>query len=94
MRPRRSAGQELAGGALGIDPRDVSSTAEALHKALTMGSEERAERAACLRGAILQRQLEGWLDRQLTDLGIAAQGSELAVKLPGLAARKLTTLAG
>jgi trehalose 6-phosphate synthase len=86
--------RELAGGALGIDPRDVAGTAEALHKALTMGSEERAERAACLRGAILHRQLEGWLDRQLTDLGIAAQSSEIAVRLPGLAARKLTTLAG
>jgi trehalose 6-phosphate synthase len=91
----RSAGsyRELSGGALGIDPRDVAGTADALHKALSMGAEERAERAAALRAAVLQRQLQGWLDRQLTDLGIGAQDSEDAVRLPGVA-RKLTLAAG
>ena len=35
-------------GAIGINPFDVSGTAEALHAALSMGTAERAERAAAL----------------------------------------------
>ena len=51
----------LAGdGALGVNPFDVSGTAETLHAALSMGPAERARRAASLRAAVRGRTSADW----------------------------------
>jgi trehalose 6-phosphate synthase len=62
----REAGayDELSPDALGINPFDVSETAAALHRALAMGADERAARAASLRRRVLSRTAADWLDDQ------------------------------
>jgi trehalose 6-phosphate synthase len=62
---------ELGGdGALGVNPFDVTGTADALHAALTMSSGERAARAGALRSAVLGRTAADWWADQVA----AAQG--------------------
>ena len=57
---------ELAGnGALGVNPFDVSGTAEALHAALSMPPSERARRAGALRTAVRGRTSADWWADQL-----------------------------
>jgi trehalose 6-phosphate synthase len=56
----------LAGaGALGVNPFDVSGTAEALHAALSMSPPERARRAGALRTAVRGRTSADWWADQL-----------------------------
>jgi len=62
---RTGARQQLEPGALIISPCDVYATAEALHQALVMPSQERRERAERLRWAIEQEDIAAWLCRQL-----------------------------
>jgi len=62
---RTGARQQLEVGATVISPYDVYATAEALHNALTMSAEERAERAARLRWTIEREDITDWLCRQL-----------------------------
>jgi trehalose 6-phosphate synthase len=50
---------------VGINPFDVSGTAEALHIALTMPADERARRASSLRTAVRARSAADWWDDQL-----------------------------
>jgi trehalose 6-phosphate synthase len=52
-------------GALGVNPFDVTATAEALHQALSMPTAERAERAAALRTTVIDRTSADWWDDQL-----------------------------
>jgi trehalose 6-phosphate synthase len=59
------AAAELGDHALEINPFDVSDTADALHKALTMAPAERAARATALQGIIRTRRPESWLKDQL-----------------------------
>jgi len=63
----REAGawEELAGAAVGINPFDVSGTADALHSALTMAPDERASRAAALESIVRARTSADWLEDQL-----------------------------
>ncbi|MDP9441899.1 MAG: trehalose-6-phosphate synthase, partial [Actinomycetota bacterium] len=56
---------ELGPWALELNPFDVTGTAEALHTALTMGPEERAERATGLRDAARGRGPVDWLADQV-----------------------------
>lgn len=56
---------ELGQWALGVNPFDISATAEALHRALTMPPNERAARAAGLRQAAEERTPHDWLGDQL-----------------------------
>ncbi len=53
------------GGALGVNPFDVTGTAEALHAALSMGAAERAGRAAALRTSVRGRTSADWWADQL-----------------------------
>ncbi len=53
------------GGALGINPFDVSGTAEMIHAALSMGTAERAERATAMREAVRARTSADWWNDQL-----------------------------
>ncbi len=62
------AWEELAlggGGALGVNPFDVSGTADALHAALSMAPAERARRAGALRAAVRGRTSADWWADQL-----------------------------
>jgi trehalose 6-phosphate synthase len=63
----REAGawEELSDDALGVNPFDVSGTAETLHRALSMDPAERAARAERLRSLVLARTASDWLDEQL-----------------------------
>jgi len=60
--------EELREGALSVRPEDIEGTAEALFTALTLGEEERRERAALMRRAVLRHDIGRWLQVQLHDL--------------------------
>jgi trehalose 6-phosphate synthase len=62
------ASEELADGALVVSPFDTLHIAEALHRALVMPAQERADRAATLRAAVAQHTVDDWLYDQLSDL--------------------------
>lgn len=62
------AWNELGRYALGVNPFDTSATAEALHRALVMGQQERRGRARGLRTAISRRTPARWVNEQLADL--------------------------
>jgi len=63
----REAGafDRLAGGALEVNPFDVTGTADVLARALALDPDERAARAASLRAAVLARRPADWLADQL-----------------------------
>jgi trehalose 6-phosphate synthase len=65
---RTGARQQLESGAIVISPYDIYATAEALHNALTMPAEERAERSNRLQWIIEREDIEDWLCRQLEAL--------------------------
>jgi trehalose 6-phosphate synthase len=65
---RTGARQQLQEGAIVISPYDIYATAEALHNALHMSDEERAERANRLRWMIEREDIQDWLCRQLETL--------------------------
>jgi trehalose 6-phosphate synthase len=62
------ASEELGAGALVVSAFDTLHIAEALHRALDMPENERAERAAALRAAVGQHTVDDWLYDQLNDL--------------------------
>ncbi|MDP9070327.1 MAG: trehalose-6-phosphate synthase [Actinomycetota bacterium] len=63
----REAGawDELGQAALGVNPFDVTATADALVQALTMEETERAERSAALRSVATRRSPQDWLADQV-----------------------------
>jgi trehalose 6-phosphate synthase len=63
----REAGafDQLAVGALEVNPFDVTGTATVLARALALDPGERAARAAAVRSAVLARRPSDWLDDQL-----------------------------
>jgi trehalose 6-phosphate synthase len=67
----REAGafEELAEPALGINPFDISGTAEALHRALRMDPEERQRRAEHLRSLVRARTAADWMQDQIAAAG-------------------------
>jgi trehalose 6-phosphate synthase len=60
------------GGALGINPFDVSGTAETLRTALSMGATERAARATALREVVRARTSADWWADQLAAAEVVA----------------------
>ncbi len=62
---RAGTWDELSSGALGVNPFDVTGTAEVLEVALVMADGERAKRAERLRAVIGARTAQDWLDDQL-----------------------------
>jgi trehalose 6-phosphate synthase len=58
---------ELGEFALTISPFDVYSTAEALHKALTMPMDERRKRAEALRAIVMENDVREWFAAQVDD---------------------------
>jgi trehalose 6-phosphate synthase len=67
----RNAGAfaELGEHAVPVDPIDVSGTAEAIHRALSLEPEERSTRARALRRMAAARTPAQWVEEQLGDLG-------------------------
>ncbi|HEY3842701.1 MAG TPA: trehalose-6-phosphate synthase [Acidimicrobiales bacterium] len=63
----RTAGvwEELDAAALGVNPFDVSGTADTLHYALSLDVGDRGQRAADLRSRVLARTADDWLADQL-----------------------------
>jgi trehalose 6-phosphate synthase len=59
-------------GALGVNPFDVTATADALHRALSMPAGERAERAGRLRVSVIGRTAADWWADQLAAAGATA----------------------
>jgi trehalose 6-phosphate synthase len=62
------------GGAIGVNPFDVSGTAEALHTALSMPVAERKRRAAALRATVRARTSADWWADQLAAAAAASSG--------------------
>jgi len=65
----REAGawEELSSAAVGINPFDVTGTAEALRLALSMDPETRRSRAETLRALVLARSASDWLADQVAE---------------------------
>ncbi len=67
LSPQAGVWEELGeAGALAAPPFDLVGTADALHRALTMGADERADRASRVRAAATARTPADWLALQLT----------------------------
>jgi trehalose 6-phosphate synthase len=56
---------ELGGAALGLNPFDVTATADVLHQALSMGADERRAHARAVRDLAGARTPADWLADQL-----------------------------
>lgn len=54
--------------ALGIDPRDIESTADALEVALALPAQERAARASGIRARVRSQDTGAWVERELAAL--------------------------
>jgi trehalose 6-phosphate synthase len=65
---RAGAYDELAEGAIGIEPEDVDATAAALYEALTMPAADRFRRSRLLRDAIKRHSLRDWFTALLRDI--------------------------
>ena len=66
------AWDEMGEAAIGINPYDISGTADALARGLSMGRRERSERAARLKAVSEGRTPQDWLDDQLRAASPAA----------------------
>jgi trehalose 6-phosphate synthase len=60
--------EELADCVLSVNPFDIQDQADAIHRALTMGPEERKLRAERLKEIIYSRNPGDWVDEQLRDI--------------------------
>jgi trehalose 6-phosphate synthase len=62
---RAGAWDELSDAAIGVNPFDITGTADALEVALSMPGQERATRARALKATVEARTATDWLDDQL-----------------------------
>ena len=62
------AHEELGECALSVNPFDIEEQAEAIYRALTMGADERRERADDLRDIVDATRPGDWVDHQLADI--------------------------
>ena len=60
--------EELGAFALGVNPFNIESQAEAIHRALVMPPDERASRAAMLRRVVEENSVEKWVQAQFADI--------------------------
>jgi len=60
--------EELADCVLSVNPFDIQEQADAIHRALTMGADERKVRAQHLKEIIYSRNPGDWVDEQLKDI--------------------------
>ena len=62
------AHEELGEFALSVNPFDIQETADAIHAALAMRTEERERRLAGLKEIVTARDPGDWIDDQLADI--------------------------
>ncbi|HEV2059979.1 MAG TPA: trehalose-6-phosphate synthase, partial [Solirubrobacteraceae bacterium] len=62
------AHEELGEWALSVNPFDIKETADSIHRALTMSTEERERRCQGLKDAVTARDPGDWIDEQLADI--------------------------
>ena len=60
--------EELGGPALTVNPFDIDEQAEAIYEALSMGAEERHERAEELQKTVRSNTIEHWVEAQMEDI--------------------------
>jgi trehalose 6-phosphate synthase len=72
------AHEELAEFAISVNPFDVQEQADAIHRALTMGEEERSRRMDGLKQIVQARDPGDWVDDQLTDIESKRRGRQPA----------------
>ncbi len=65
---KAGAYEELASGSLGIEPCDISGTADAIYLALSLPPDRRRELALRLRGAIRCNDLRAWFSTLMDDI--------------------------
>ena len=68
------AHEELGEFALSVNPFDIQEQADAIHRALSMSSEERAWRAEGLKKIVTSRHPGDWVDAQLEDIEAKRSG--------------------
>ncbi len=68
------AHEELGECALSVNPFDIEEQAEAIHRALTMGADERRHRAEHLRRIVDATDPGIWVDHQLADIAAKQRG--------------------
>jgi trehalose 6-phosphate synthase len=69
--------EELACGALAVNPFDIVDTSHTLERALAMPAAERSHRQAAMRDAISSHQTCDWLKQQLRDLDISVHMKQI-----------------
>lgn len=74
------AHEELSPWALTVNPFDVAGQADALHRALTMGADERRARADAIRSHVRRHPIGEWIRAQLADLDAAGSASERTLR--------------
>jgi trehalose 6-phosphate synthase len=74
------AHEERADFALSVNPFDVQEQADAIHRALTMGGDERAWRARGLKRIVTARDPGDWVDDQLADIDAKRKGKAPVAK--------------
>jgi trehalose 6-phosphate synthase len=62
------AHEELGQFAISVNPFDIQEQADAIHRALSMSMDERAERAAGLKASVTERNPGDWINDQLADI--------------------------
>jgi trehalose 6-phosphate synthase len=60
--------EELGEWVVRVNPFDVAGQADALHRALTMGPDERRERLEAIRAHVREHDVAAWIEGQLADL--------------------------
>ncbi len=74
------AHEQLGEHALSIAPCDIANTADALHNALTMPTDERFRRAAALRASVEDADIVRWITEQLDDIAAITQETPAVVR--------------
>jgi trehalose 6-phosphate synthase len=74
------AHEELGEFALSVNPFDVQEQADAIHRALTMSTDEREWRADGLKRLVTSRDPGDWVDDQLRDIEAKRHGAERPVE--------------
>ncbi|MCH7810592.1 MAG: trehalose-6-phosphate synthase, partial [Chloroflexi bacterium] len=69
------AHEQLQEHVLAVSPTDLEGTVRALHRALTMPSDERHRRAEALRQIVIDEDIIRWLEHQLSDLTALSRGA-------------------
>lgn len=68
------AHEELAGGAISINPFDLQGQAQAIYRALTMSDDEKKRMAGMLKMTVRDNDIRRWIDTQFSDINARIGG--------------------